>query len=162
MSNDVMDQCAAKVMETCHLVMRAIGTEMNRRSPMSLSIRQMVALMTIREQQGASLSVLSEHIGGTISSASKLLDGLVERGYVFRATAEQDRRKLTLALTGEGEEVLCAISLEEMSFLKDKLSVFTPSECLMVNLVMDLLRKALSTCLLDPVEKSAKKGVCKL
>ncbi|MEN6520681.1 MAG: MarR family winged helix-turn-helix transcriptional regulator [Armatimonadota bacterium] len=162
MSNDVIDQCAAKVMETCHMVLQSIGTEMNRRTPTALSIRQVAALMTIRDQQGTSLSILSGHIGCTISSASKLLDGLVERGYVVRATAEHDRRKLTLALTGEGEEALNVISNSSMSLLKEKLSVFTPNECLMVNLVMDLLRKALSTCLLNPVEKLTEKEVYKL
>ncbi|MEN6372929.1 MAG: MarR family winged helix-turn-helix transcriptional regulator [Armatimonadota bacterium] len=162
MPNDVIDQCAAKVMETCHFVTQSIGTEMNRRTPTSLSIRQIAALMTIRDQQGSSLSILSENIGCTISSASKLLDGLVERGYVVRATAEHDRRKLMLTLTCEGEEALKVISNSSMLLLKEKLSVFTPNECLMVNLVMDLLHKALSAGLPNSAGKPTETEVCKL
>jgi DNA-binding MarR family transcriptional regulator len=158
MSNDILDQCAAKVIDTGHLIMRTVGTEMSKRSPVGLSIRQIIAMMVIRDQQGTSLSVLAEHLGCTISAASKLLDGLVEVGCVVRAENGQDRRKLMLMLSDDGRRTLEKVSQEEMSFLRDRLSALTGSECLLVNLAMDLLRTALNRDLVGSSSKPAMRG----
>ena len=150
-------QYAAKVLDTCHLVMRTIGGEMRRRSPNALSIRQIIALMAIRDERGASLSEISDRLGGSISGASKLVDALVELGYVERATAGDDRRRVTLALTPEGNRILVEVSLEELSILSEKLTGLTAGECSMVELVMDLLRKTLSAGVPSPAAGNKEK-----
>ena len=143
MSDDPMQQCAANVLDTFHTTMRAIRPE-TRRSPSSdLSMQQFRALVTIKHHEGASLSLVSEHLGATLSAASKLIDGLVERGYIRRQTAAEDRRRLILAITDTGENTLQSVHLEAISRLAAKLVSLTEGERAMVNLAMDVLLSAL-------------------
>ena len=56
----------------------------------------------LNRNQGASLSEVAEHVGLTLPSVSKMVDGLVTRGLLTRATDPGDRRRLTLSLTPAG------------------------------------------------------------
>jgi DNA-binding MarR family transcriptional regulator len=107
-------------------------------------MQQFRAMRIIERSDGASLSQVSERLGATISAASKLIDGLVERGYVRRETAEDDRRRLILALSGKGKESLASVHMEMISCLAEKLDALSPSECALLRLSMDLLRTTLA------------------
>ncbi len=131
-----VNQCAATVRQTCYSLLRTLATEINKRE---LSLRETIALMAIGEEPGATLTYVARQAGTTLSGASKLVDGLVELGYVCRDTVEEDRRKLMLTLTLEGCRILDNISLQDTSYLSKLLSKLTPSECEMVSLTMDLL-----------------------
>ena len=145
MADDVSKQCAASTMDTFHMMMRSVRTEMRKRSPLDISMHQFHAMKTIQHHEGASLSVVSEHLGSSLSAASKLIDGLVERGYVHRETAEDDRRRLILAITEAGEQAMESVDLEVQSFIAEKLAALSPNERAIVNLAMDVLRSALIT-----------------
>jgi DNA-binding MarR family transcriptional regulator len=49
------------------------------------------------------LSRLIEELGVSKQTAGQLIDTLVLRGYLYRATDEDDRRRLTVALTERGK-----------------------------------------------------------
>jgi len=154
MNPDTMQQCAANVMDTFHAMMHAIRPE-KRKSPSSdLSMQQFRALITMKHHEGASLSLMSEHLGATISATSKLIDGLVERGYIRRDTDTDDRRKLILALTEPGEKALESVHLEAISRLARRLVALSPGERSMVDLAMDLLRSALVST--QPADSAAQ------
>lgn len=58
-------------------------------------------------------------------TAGELVDRLAARGFVQKVTDEQDRRRVRLALTASGEEVLrdlTAVHLEELRSLRQLLS----------------------------------------
>lgn len=143
MSDETTQQCAANVMDTFHAIMRAIKPEARKGSHAELSVQQFRALMIIDRHQGASLSLVSEHLGATLSAASKLIDGLVERGYVRRSSSTDDRRKLTLEVSKTGAKILESLHLEVVSCLAQRLANLSSGEQSMVNLAMDLLRSAL-------------------
>jgi DNA-binding MarR family transcriptional regulator len=143
MPDDAVRQCATTVMDTFHMVMRSVRPDVQKRPHMDLSMHQFRALITVEHHEGASLSLVSEHMGATLSSTSKLIDGLVERGYVRRETALDDRRKLLLALTDTGRDALASVHLEIISRLAEKLTKLSPSECAMIDLAMDVLRSAI-------------------
>ena len=145
MANGLQQECATIVMDTFHTMMRTVAPEARKHSTLGLSMQQFRALMTIERQKGASLSLVSEHLGGTLSATSKLVDGLVERGFIRRENAEDDRRRLILALTDTGTQVLASVHMEVISCLGEKLAALTPGECGMLNLAMDILRSALAT-----------------
>lgn len=145
MANGQQQQCATTVMDTFHTMMRTVAPEARKQSTHGLSMQQFRAMMTIERHEGASLSLVSEHLGGTLSAASKLVDALVDRGYIRRQTAEDDRRKLILALTDAGAQILASGHIEVISCLAKKLAALTPGECGMLNLAMDILRSALAT-----------------
>ena len=136
-------QCAENVMETLHMMMRSVGREARKGSAEDVGMHQFRVLMTIKHHEGASLSQISEHLGATISAASKLVDGLVDRGFVQRETDLGDRRRLMLALSEAGEEVVNSAKLKVHSLLAQKLETLTPGECAVLNLAMDLLRSAI-------------------
>lgn len=144
MADDVARQCAASTMDTFHMMMRAIHMEMRKRSPADLSIQQFHAMKTIQHHEGASLSEVSEHLGSTLSAASKLIDGLVERGYVHRETCKHDRRRLLLAITQIGEQAMESVDLEVRSLLAEKLALLSPNERAILSMAMDVLQSALT------------------
>ncbi len=98
--------CAQDVLEVVPQVMRAIRTELRRHRAADLSVPQFRTLAFIDRQADASLSDVAEHIGLTLPSMSKIVDGLVTRKLVTRQTHPTDRRRMTLALTARGQTAL--------------------------------------------------------
>ena len=71
-----------------------------------------------RIRRGCSTVSSLAEVGGTgLPSVSKVVDVLVKRGYVTRMQNPGDRRKVPLALTKEGQEVLLEIYTEAESWL---------------------------------------------
>ncbi len=100
------DVCAQEILEVVPLVMRAIRAELRRHRVADLSVPQFRTLAFIDQQVDASLSDVAEHIGLTLPSMSKIIDGLVTRKLVTRQTHPTDRRRMTLALTARGQTAL--------------------------------------------------------
>lgn len=142
MPEDDKRNCAAHIMDTVHLIMRNIHTEMDKTSGVFLSVQQFRAMSIILDSQMPSLSDVSERLGTTLSSASRMIESLVERGYVVRKADVEDRRKLVLALTKEGKTAMDEVKNITISTMADKLSSFTASERAVITLAMDLIREA--------------------
>ena len=100
------DMCAQEILEVVPAVMRAIRAEMRRHRTADLSVPQFRALAFINGKADASLSDVAEHIGLTLPSMSKIIEGLVTRKLVTRQTHPTDRRRLMLALTARGQTAL--------------------------------------------------------
>src|SRR6476661_5885326 len=94
--------CAQHVLEVVHAVMRVIRQERRRKAAAEMSVVQFRAPALSDYRGGASVSEVAEHIGLTMPSASKLIDGLVRRGYLRRRPDPHDRRKTILAATARG------------------------------------------------------------
>ena len=106
------EECVREVLDVVPFVMRALRAEFRKHRGNDLSIPQYRTLMFLRRSPGASLSDLAEHIGITLPSTSKLVDGLAERGLIDRQSSEVDRRRIVLTLTDSGAE-LAETSLRE-------------------------------------------------
>src|SRR5512136_3296462 len=100
------ETCAQEVLEVVPLVMRTIRAEMRRHRTADLSVPQFRTLSFIDHNADASLSDVAEHIGLTLPSMSKIVDGLVTRKLVTRQTHPTDRRRMTLTLTTRGQTAL--------------------------------------------------------
>jgi DNA-binding MarR family transcriptional regulator len=98
--------CAQEILDVVPVVMRTIRAELRRHRAADLSVPQFRTLAFIDRQPDASLSDVAEHIGLTLPSMSKIVDGLVARKLVTRRTHPADRRRLTLALTARGQTAL--------------------------------------------------------
>lgn len=143
MANETVTQCAANLMDSFHVMMHAVHSDKRRQMPKELSLQQFRAMRIIMENEGTSLSNVADHLGNTLSATSKLIDGLVDRGYVLRGTARDDRRKLILEVTDSGASKLDSIHMEVISTLSEKLESLTPNECAMIDLAMEIMRRAL-------------------
>jgi len=142
--DETRQRCAMSVTGTFHLFMRTMGPEIGSRVGRVVHPRQFHTMVTLKNLDGASLSALAGHTGSTMSAASKLVDGLVDRGFVARETDEDDRRRLILRLTEAGEQLIAAVDDAETSALVEWLADLSDAESAMVTLGMELLSKVLA------------------
>lgn len=70
------------------------------------------ALMSIEQQGKSTVKDVSKALGITSSAATQLVDGLVTSGYVTRKTYAEDRRVVTLALSGTTKKHVGAMKKE--------------------------------------------------
>ena len=134
------DVCAQEILEVVPSVMRSIRAEMRRHRTADLSVPQFRTLAFIDRNVDASLSDVAEHIGLTLPSMSKIVDGLVTRRLVTRQTAPDDRRRLTLALTPRGQSALQASREATRACLAEDLAVLTVHERETITQAMTILR----------------------
>lgn len=134
------DECATLLMDVVPLVMRSIRCHMRRGVSADMSVPQFRSLAFVNRQPGASLSDLAEHTGLTLPSASKLVDGLVERGLITRETPPGDRRRVTLTLTDPGRYTLEAARTSAVAHLSGMLGVLSGAELDTIAQAMQALR----------------------
>jgi len=70
--------------------------------PLDLTVDRWRALMMIRATPGASMAEVIEALVIPATSATRVVDALVDLGAVFRTPAPEDRRRVTLRLSAEG------------------------------------------------------------
>jgi len=107
--NHLSAEAARAILRVVPLMMRMVRDEM-RTCPAcragSLSVPQFRTLNYIDRHTAASLSEVAAHIGVTLPSMSRLVEGLVTRKLLIRRGDLGDRRRLTLRLTARGRELL--------------------------------------------------------
>lgn len=133
-------ETARQVLEVVPAVMRTVRTQMRESSAPNLSVPQFRALGFIDRNRGASLSEVAEHIGLTLPSMSKLIDGLVERKVVIRQSHADDRRRITLALTARGCALLQSARESTQASLAERMSTLTAAERATVVRAMQILQ----------------------
>ena len=83
-----------------------------------LESRDYRTLRVIGERDRCSVSQLAGDLVLDTSTASRLVERVVARGYVRRSVADEDRRRQTLELTEEGEVVLAQLADARLSLLR--------------------------------------------
>jgi DNA-binding MarR family transcriptional regulator len=73
---------------------------------LDLTMAQFKALVAVERNSGIAVCQLGRQLGIGESAASLLVDQLVRRGYVGRTTDPDDRRRVLLAATERGTELL--------------------------------------------------------
>jgi DNA-binding MarR family transcriptional regulator len=127
-------------MEVAPLVMRAIRAEMRCHRTSDLSIPQFRTLTFLNHHEGASLSAVAGHIGLTLPSMSKTIDGLVARNLIKRETHPDDRRRVTLALTARGRSAWQVARDDTRTALAEKLAALSPQDRSIILQAMQALR----------------------
>ena len=94
----------------------------------------------IDRNDGASLSDLANHIGLTLPSMSKLVDGLVTRKLVRRVSHSRDRRRICLSLTPLGRGELKAAYRFTERYLSDQMAGLDEDELRSITHAMQLLK----------------------
>ncbi len=149
-----IENTAQQVLEIVPAVMRTIRAEFRTQRSRDLSVAQFRTLAYIKNNDGASLSSLATHIGLTLPSMSKLIDGLVSRGLVTRDLDQEDRRKICLCLTKTGKDELESAYEHTQTFLADKISGLAKEDLDIVSRSMQILK---SLFVPDRLEKSTLK-----
>jgi DNA-binding MarR family transcriptional regulator len=134
------DVCAQEILEVVPAVMRTIRAEMRRHRTADLSVPQFRTLAFINSKVDASLSDVAEHIGLTLPSMSKIVDGLVTRKLVTRQTHATDRRRMMLALTARGKTALQTSREATRACLAEDLAGLTERQRDTIARAMEILR----------------------
>ena len=138
------------MLETIPLVMQAIRGEMRRHRSQTtetggtqpdLSVPQFRTLAFLYHYSGSSLSEAAGHVGLTLSSMSRMIDGLVGRSLITRATSPDDRRTVRLKLTPGGKLILRAAERAAQSRLADLLEPLPENKRIAVARAMRTLRR---------------------
>jgi len=136
----LLEPCAHELMDTAPKIMQAIRVEMRRGRGSDISIPQFRSLAFIQRNPDSSLSSLAEHLGLTLPSVSKLVDGLVKQKLVIRQESKADRRRLTLVLTQTGASIVDSARTGARANLAKKLECLSDDEMQTIYQAMQLLR----------------------
>jgi DNA-binding MarR family transcriptional regulator len=123
------EECARQLLEAVPLVMRAIRAEMRSHRGGDLSVPQFRALIYLNRHEGASLSDVAEHLGLTLPSMSKMINGLVIRDLVARGMDPGDRRRVILSPTSGGRKAMQSAYEVTRARLAERLAALPPSDC---------------------------------
>ncbi len=134
------EACAQTVLEVVPVVMRTIRAELRRHRAADLSVPQFRTLAFIDRQSDASLSDVAEHIGLTLPSMSKIVEGLVVRKLVTRQTHPTDRRRMTLTLTARGQTALQSSRAATRACLAEDLAALSDRQRDAVTQALEILR----------------------
>ena len=136
----LLDTCAHELMDTAPQIVQTIRVEMRRARDLNISVPQFRTLRFIQRNPDSSLSNLAEHLGLTLPSVSKLVDGLVKQKLVTRKTSTTDRRQLTLMLTSSGTSIVDSAIASARSNLAKKMEHLSNDELELISQTMQLLR----------------------
>jgi DNA-binding MarR family transcriptional regulator len=87
-------------------VLRAIRVVMRSNRAAGLSVPQFRTLCFLNSYEGASLSAVADHLDISLPAMSRMVNGLVLRGYVLRRTGSGDRRHVSLTLSAKGKAAM--------------------------------------------------------
>lgn len=138
------DECAHEVLDVVPIAMRIIRKKLREHGAQLLSVPQFRTLLFISRNEGASLSEVADHIGLTLPSMSTLVDGLVARNFVVRRTHRDDRRRVDLALTEQGETTLNSAWNATQDYLKERFDRLPETERATIVKGMRILRRVFS------------------
>lgn len=85
----------------------------------ALSIAQVAALHLVEQAGTARVSDLASELTLSASATSRLVDGLVERGFLERAEDPEDRRAKVLKLSAEGQRFVDEISAGRLATIAE-------------------------------------------
>lgn len=136
--------CARAVLETIPLVMQTIRETIGDRRVEGLSIPQFRTLAIVHHRPQVTLSEIAEHLGLGLPSASKLIDGLVQRDLLRRSENGADRRRKVLGLTLAGRRRFAAIERRAQAALAQHLRLLPATEARHIIQAMNHLREHLA------------------
>lgn len=132
---------AGAVLDAVPAVMWFVRRHMRCRRTRGLSVPQFRTLVLINRFPGASLSLIAEHLGSSMPTASRLVAGMVTRGLLTRRDCPDDRRQVKLALTARGQSAHDAALEGTRSAVAEKLAALTSDERAGVVAAMESLSK---------------------
>lgn len=143
------EACAGALLGVLPGLMRFVRHHMRSRRAAGLSVPQFRMLVQLYHRPSASLSVVAEALGSTAPAASRLVSGLVRRGFVVRQESSSDRRQISLALTTAGRSAMKAAWSGTQQVLAEQLGTLSGSQ-------LDELTRSLAVlssvfgCIADP------------
>jgi DNA-binding MarR family transcriptional regulator len=133
------DMIARELLNVIPSIMRTIRSKWKKGSIQGVSNAQFRILMFIQRHPGAALQDVARHLGLTSPTTSTTVDELVKNQLVLREPSIEDRRKITLTLTDQGQKILEEVFEHSRQHLAGFLSPLSPEEAEIVFQALKLL-----------------------
>lgn len=101
--------CAQAVLDGVPAAFQFIRFTATQKRAKGLSVQQFRALGYLYKRPGDSLSMLAEYLGVSLATSSRLIDALVRKNLVHRATDPTSRRRVHLSPTPRGKQILTEV-----------------------------------------------------
>jgi len=122
------EEAARELLEVVPVIMKDIRSEMRTRRSPDLTVPQFRTLAFVDRNRGTSLSAVANHMGLTLPSTSKLVDGLLDRGMLTREDNPADRRRVKLGVTNHGLRILETSRRGTLMYLTGKIASLSTDE----------------------------------
>lgn len=111
--------------------------------PYKISWQQFNILRILRgmHPEPATVKLLTNRMIDKMSNASRLVDKLMKKEYVERQTCTKDRRRVNIAITPLGLDVLAKASSEMEANIEKSMSSITEEEAKELNRILDKMRE---------------------
>ena len=134
------DEAARELLEVVPVIMKDIRSEMRSRRSPDLTVPQFRTLAFVDRNEGASLSAVANHMGLTLPSTSRLVDGLIARGMLTREDNPADRRRVKLGVTNHGLMILETSRRGTLTYLADKIASISAEDREVIAKAMKAMR----------------------
>jgi MarR family transcriptional regulator for hemolysin len=148
------DEAARELLEVVPVIMKDIRSEMRSRRSPDLTVPQFRTLAFVDRNEGASLSAVANHMGLTLPSTSRLVDGLIARSMITREDNPADRRRVKLGVTNHGLIILETSRRGTLTYLADKIASLSAEDREVIAKAMKAMRSVfISSTQTQTVEK---------
>jgi MarR family transcriptional regulator for hemolysin len=145
--------CAREVLDVVPAVLRPLRRQM-RSHRAGLSIPQFRSLCFVERYDGASLSMVAEHVDLSLPTVSRMINGLVQRGYLQRKSSEDDRRHVSLSLRAKGQAIMREARHATQQYLAEKFENLSDEQRQALVAAMQALREVFQQDMPHPVAES--------
>nr|WP_109299279.1 MarR family transcriptional regulator [Aquimarina sp. AU474] len=127
------------LMYTENWLMDKINSELKTHD---ISIQQFNVLRILKGQKGcpANLSTIQERMVSKMSNTTRLVDKLIQKNFVQRATCVSNRRKVEITITQEGNTFLETVSPLISAFEHKLTSSLSEEDMITLNELLNKLR----------------------
>jgi len=94
----------------------------------NLTIAEASAIYAVGPDEPKTMKQIAETLGVAVSTPTRTIDRLLEKGFVNRKVGEKDRRKLLIELTPKGKKLLVDIDKENLEITKKMLNGLSDEE----------------------------------
>ena len=121
---------AAELLELWHHLMRGSTEQLYALiGELDLSITQMKTLHALDDcVDEVSVKELADRLGLSLPGASRMVDGLLRRGWIERREDPADRRMKRVGITADGRKVIDRIETARLAGLEDYATSLTPEQ----------------------------------
>jgi DNA-binding MarR family transcriptional regulator len=131
--------CAQDLLEALPPVMRFLRKHMRCRRDRTISVPQFRTLALLGSAPSVNLSAVADTLDASLPTASRIVSGLVARGWVVRHECASDRRHVELSLTARGQQNLEMARAGAKEYLVQELSRLDAAEVRTISKAMGLL-----------------------
>lgn len=121
-------------------------------APEGITLTQWSALVSIHFDRGNTCADLARDLAHDKGATTRIIDTLVERGWVVRARHTDDRRVINLSLTDSGEAVARHCRLRVIECWNEWLRDWSPDDAAELVRLLQKLRDTLQTAVERPAQ----------